>query len=1083
MSPTSLLSAVEIADALGLNPPTEQQRAVIEAPLAPALVVAGAGSGKTETMAHRIVWLLANGYVRVPEILGLTFTRKAAGELGRRVRDRIDMLARADLVDTQFDPLQTPDIATYNSFANSLFRENALLIGREPDAVVLGEAAAWQLARHVVVSSTDSRLNDYDSSVDTVTAAVLRLSRALSENVARADEVARMAEDFAALIDLPTGSARKSEPYKAVRDATEAVATLPLMLDLAEQFQHEKLRRGFVEYSDQVAFALAVCEAQPGVIREYQERYRVVVLDEYQDTSVVQTRLLARLFGGMPVMAVGDPHQSIYGWRGASAAGLARFGEDFTGEQRGAALYFLNTSWRNSPAVLDVANTLVAPLRDDAPFDVPALDARPNPHTGTVTGVFTQTIEEEADSVAQWFATRLADRTNAEQPPSAALLCRSVKNTEVFRDAMTRHGVRFHVLGLGGLMEQPVVADLVCALHVINDPMADSELVRLLSGARWSIAPKDLTGLRRVAAWLVERDYRMRQLDDDIRARLKSSIRAEEAPSLADALDFLVETPDNRGPIAQISPVGRERMREAGRLLADMRSRVGLDLGDLVRVVVQQMNLDIEVAANDQEQTGQRSLDAFVEQVVAYQTVDDRSTLGAFLAWVHEAEKRDNLSPRSDDPEPGTVQILTIHGAKGLEWDLVAVPRLVHDEFPGTLRDTRGWLSFGQLPTEFRGDARELPQLEWRSVPTQKELTTRIDTFASEMRARYADEQRRLAYVAVTRARHDLLLTGSYWSTQVRPRGPGVFLTELVSAGLLPETALPPCDDDAENPRGMTQRTILWPRDPLGARRNAVMAAVAAVRAARHSFEEALTRDELDALRSSYDSELDLLVAERARRTQQSDLVGLPSRIPASRFKDFVNDAESVAGHLRRPMPEKPYRQTRLGTMFHRWVEERSGVHRGPTDELDASVDELDTTVTDQTESEQLEALQNTFLASPWGARAPEHVELEIHLSLDDRVIVCKLDAVYISDDPAYDFQIVDWKTGAVPRDARDLESKQFQLALYRLAFARFMAIDPERVDAVFFFVAANLTLRPENMPTEAELHERWRMVSEQWRQ
>ncbi|WP_248616290.1 UvrD-helicase domain-containing protein, partial [Leifsonia aquatica] len=329
------VSAVEIARALGLPEPTLQQQAVIEAPVRPAIVVAGAGSGKTETMANRVVWLLANGHARVPEILGLTFTRKAAGELAARIRTRIEQLVASGLTDIAFDPFEAPEVATYNAFANAIFRENALLIGREPESAVLSEASAWQLARRLVVGSTDERLVDLERGVDAVTSAVLSLSRALSENVADAAEVERMVEGFSRIVELPTGNGRVKDVYASVRSAVAAVGSLPPLLTLAEAFADEKRRRGFVEYSDQVALALTIAERLPAVVDDYRRRFRVVLLDEYQDTSVVQTRLLSTLFAGQAVMAVGDPHQSIYGWRGASAANLGRFSADFTGQRPG----------------------------------------------------------------------------------------------------------------------------------------------------------------------------------------------------------------------------------------------------------------------------------------------------------------------------------------------------------------------------------------------------------------------------------------------------------------------------------------------------------------------------------------------------------------------------------------------------------------------------------------------------------------------------------------------------------------------------------------------------------------------------
>ncbi len=1066
--PRRRLSAVEIADALGLPRPTRQQEAVIEAPLRPAIVVAGAGSGKTETMANRVVWLLANGHVRVPEVLGLTFTRKAAGELAVRIRRRIEQLVASGLADVEFDPFDAPEVATYNAFANAIFRENALLIGREPESAVLSEASAWQLARRLVVASEDERLVELDRSVDTVTSAVLALSRALAENVVEAAEVERMTSAFARLPELPVGSSRtKKALLESVQKAVEAVGALPPLLELAERFAEEKRRRGFVEYSDQVALALAVCERLPAVAEDYRRRFRVVLLDEYQDTSVVQTRLLSTLFGGEAVMAVGDPHQSIYGWRGASAANLGRFSVDFAGAPGVADEYALSTSWRNPTRVLDAANALVGPLSAGSPVHVERLQPRPGAIEGELATSFEQTVADEAEAVAAWLGERLARRGEDGEPPSAALLCRSLKRVDVFTSALAAREIPYHVLGLGGLLEQPVIADLVSALRVMHDPTAGSELIRLLTGARWRIGPKDIAALRRVASWLEARDHRFQELDPAVRDRLRRSVAGEESASLVDALDFVVEAPDGHGQLSGFSEVGLSRLREAGRQLDRLRSRAGLDLLDLVTLVQQELLLDIEVAANETARLGQASLDAFAEQIGSYLASDERATLGSFLAWLAEAEQRDNLAPRSEDPEPGTVQVLTIHGAKGLEWDVVAVPRMVEGELPGAPQSKRGWLAFGQLPYEFRGDSSELPVLAWRTAQDQKELDEAIAAFEEQIAARHAEEQRRLVYVAVTRAKRALLLTGSYWSTQTRPRGPGAYLLELQAAGLLPEDAFPDCDDPDENPLALASSTVSWPLDPLGLRRGRVEAAAAAVRAARAGAGGGSGG-------GVYAHDLDLLLAERARRQRDLGLVDLPTRIPASRFKDYVSDPASVATALRRPMPERPYRQTRLGTLFHRWVEDRYGAAAGAADTLDAGPAELDDPAAELLEAERLTELQATFESSEWATRRPERVELEIHVTLADQVIVCKLDAIYRTDDGAHDYQIVDWKTGKAPRDAEDLERKQLQLALYRLAFARYAGVPESRIDAVFYFVADDRVIRPERLYSEEELLALW---------
>ncbi|MFC5501034.1 ATP-dependent helicase [Lysinimonas soli] len=1050
-------SAVDIARALGQPEPTPQQQAVIQAPLAPALVVAGAGSGKTETMANRVLWLLANGHVLPSEVLGLTFTRKAAGELAVRIRERIEQLAAAGLTVDDHDPFQAPVVATYNSFANTIFRDNAILVGREGDGAVLGEAGAWQLARATVMRSSDPRLPGLDRNLDPVTTAVLGLSRALAENVADPDEVRDFARRFAAVGELPAGG---RGAYADVDRMVAAVGALDVLVDLVGEYDAAKLARSAVEYSDQVALALRIVRAQPVVAEELRARYRVVLLDEYQDTSVVQTWLLAELFAGHPVMAVGDPNQSIYGWRGASASNLEQFAAQFGAS---GPVFALSTSWRNGRRILDAANQLVRPL--SAASRVPVEELVPSPVASAlpIEVLFAEDLESEADAVAAWFAARVGRPKRDGELPGAAMLFRARKTQPVFLRKLREHGVKYHVLGIGGLLAEPEIADLVSMLSVLVDPGAGLELVRVLAGSRWRIGVRDLHALNRLASWLRDRDHAQQVFADDVREQLRSSLTEGEGGSIVDALDFLATAREGHTALAHFSELGLARLRDAGQVIARLRSRASLSLPDLVSLVEQELRLDIEVVANEDRPLGGAPMEALFDAIDGYLALDDVSTrvgseLNGFLAWLRAAEEREDLSPRPEDPEPGTVQILTIHGAKGLEWDLVAVPRLVAEELPSRpIEGTNGWLAFGQLPWPFRGDSTDLPEYDWMSATTRKELVDERGRFKAAVGRRAEDEERRLAYVAVTRARHELLLSGAFWATQKEYREPSVFLRELAMAEVIPE--LPAAPENLENPLGDDQERIVWPLDPLGRRRAAVEAAAEAVRAAE------------PAIAGRWADELELLLTERTRRLAGAGAVPLPTRVPASRFKDFVSDPGSVASSLLRPMPERPFTATRLGTLFHSWVENRYGLGSG-ADELDAGAIELDDGG-DGVDAADLARLQAIFEASPWATRRPVEVEREIHLPFGDRIVICKIDAVYRTEGDR--FEVVDWKTGKAPKDADDLERKQLQLALYRLAYSRWAGIDPARIDAAFYFVADDLVIRPAHIDSEDELLARWR--------
>ncbi|MCL2515164.1 MAG: ATP-dependent helicase [Microbacteriaceae bacterium] len=1059
--------ADEVARMLGqAYSPTPQQRAVIEAGAEPALVVAGAGSGKTETMSARVVWLVANGLVAPGEVLGLTFTRKAAGELGTRIRGQIDRLRASGNLPGAHDPLDVPSVSTYNSFANALFRENALAIGREADGVLLGEAAAWRLARTIVGRSTDPRLLETEHGLDRLTGAVLDLAHALSDNdVPDPRQVTVLAADFQGILDRPSGSTRSARMAEAVK-AVGLIADLPLLIDLAVEFAAEKRRRGLIEYSDQVAFALqAVQRRGDDISAEYRSRYKVVLLDEYQDTSFIQTDLLAGLFRGHPVMAVGDPNQSIYGWRGASADNLDDFSRAFTGAAGVAPTYPLTISWRNPTAVLDAANLIAAPLNAKARVDVERLDARADAPTGAVEVRFEQTILDEAAAVAAWFAAEFAA---AEAPPTAALLMRSWSRTDVFTRALRDAGIRYHVLGLGGLLEQPAVVDLVCALKVLVDPDAGSELLRLLAGARWRLGVRDIQALRGLAGWLEKRDFRQQLLDGEVRQQLRGSVAEDEGASIVEALDFIGSARREHGALADFSPVGLERLREAARFFENLRGRLGLELLDLVTLVIQELDLDIEVRANESAAGGQAGLDAFLGLAAGFNATDDTGTgVRAFLDWLYEAEGRERFSPRTEAPEPGSVQVLTIHGSKGLEWNLVAVPRLVADELPGAYRDGAGWVRFGQLPFDFRGDRSALPVLAWRTAETQKDFLAALDGFKAELTERHLNEERCLGYVAVTRASERLLLTGSYWGGQSRPRDPSTYLAELAQAGLIAADAVPPLASD-ENPLdAQLADPVVWPKNPLRGRETAVRAAAEAV---RHRLELGPGDPARDA--GLWRDDLELLLRELEERRAEAPAGHPPVRIPASRYKDFVSDPEGTLRGLKRPMPERPYKATRIGTLFHAWVERRAGVV-GQAEVIDAEEFERDDLVPEnEADAVRLADLKATFERSRWAGLKPLEVEVEIHAPLAGQVFVCKLDAVYPLPDGRV--EIVDWKTGKAPKDDEDLERKQFQLALYRHAYATWKGVPPESIDAVFYFVADDAVIRPERIYSSEELAERW---------
>ena len=770
-------SPQELAVALRLPVPTAEQAAVIGAPLGPAVVVAGAGSGKTETMSARVVWLVANELVRPDQILGLTFTTKAAGELAARIRIRLAQLrAFLGAGGPAGDPALAgePTVATYHAYAGRLVAEHALRLGVEPNVRLLTEAMTWQLAQKVV-RTYDLDVPELDNAESTVTNWVLDLAGELAEHLVEPDELRRWTDELRTRVMAKprrsaSGRGVAGEPYAEVRRLLERAAARVALLPLVDRYRRAKQDARAIDFGDQMAIAARVADRFAEVGRAERARYAAVLLDEYQDTGHAQLTMLRGLFAGHPVTAVGDPAQAIYGWRGASANNLIRFASHFrTAAGDPAPVRPLSTSFRNDELVLDVANELSVEIREN----VPSLSPGPRGEPGLVRAALLETVADEsdwmADQVAAVWRADAADRRAGAGGRSVAVLCRRRAQFDLIAGALRARGVPVELVGLGGLLATPEVRDLVSTLQVVSDPTAGAALARLLTGARWRVGGRDLAALGR-------------------RARAIAAKREEAGQGTRDVVSdaSLVEALDDLGPAGLYSADGYRRMSALAAELAALRQRTAQPLPDLVADVERTLLLDIEVAAapDRDRAAGRAHLDRFAEVAADFSVDAEAPTLGAFLAYLAAAEDAERgLEAGVVDVDADRVQVLTVHAAKGLEWDVVAAPGLTVDVFPDLL-STRGsgWAtSAATLPYPLRGDGSDLPVFDVITPRDQKGLDDARKNFVEACKERAVREERRLAYVAATRARHLLLASGYWWDTAVRPRGPSTFLTELAA--------------------------------------------------------------------------------------------------------------------------------------------------------------------------------------------------------------------------------------------------------------------------------------------------------------
>lgn len=917
LKPANYRSALDIAEMLngadGKKPTPEQVR-MIEAGPAPTLVIAGAGSGKTATMVDRVIWLVDNGFVRPEEVLGVTFTRKAATELRSRMRAGLNTLRRSRRVAPTDEELREgiadPTVLTYHSYANNLVKEYGLRLGVEQDAQMLGDAQKWQLAAQIVQYWEGELPLDHDGvpvSAATMINQMLQLSDECAEHLVEPQEVIDFCtEQLAAYAAVP-------DPRRATKTEKEILKVQRLLRNrrvyarMAMSYARVKARMQVLDFGDLMRFAARIAEADPAIREGERARFKVVLLDEFQDTSHAQMRLFSSIYGAdeaagipaHPVMAVGDPKQSIYGFRGASDGQMFSFYRHFPTKH--VQPLFLSIAWRNDISVLNAANHVAEKLKEvpewvrAADGDITAAqvpDLRPRcalvgepgspafeqaaaGMVGRVDLTYHDSDREEAVAIAERIA---AMRTQAVREyerayaahrsgdgsvhprlkmPEIAVLARVHGQLDPIRVECERLGIPVQQVGLGGLLSQPEVVDLVSALRVLADPNRSDALARLLTGARWRLGAADMLALGDWAQSLVrERERALREqmalrmlaeaehADDAAAIHLQAEhLRAAQErldetlkgavedssgyASLIEAVENLPQDGADGEPLygeqyrgRRFSPAALERLRAFAEQMRVLRAGLSEDLGTLLYEIERTMLLDIELAVRPgTDPLGSRAnLDAFHEVAAAYGMSAPRinamiyagsdgvsaeegdpgarrfllssggvSYVMGFLAWLERADDEEKgLALGAVEPDPNAVQLMTMHAAKGLEWDYVLLPGLCGSATGGQTPNLWQVSANTALPWPLRGDREYLPSiLETPEEITAFEKAKDLEDYLAEHKDDAAEhagmEDRRLMYVAMTRARNLLAMSAYRWkSTAATPQPVQPFWEELL---------------------------------------------------------------------------------------------------------------------------------------------------------------------------------------------------------------------------------------------------------------------------------------------------------------
>ena len=1102
-TPPQRLTPAQLFTALGeKHMPTDQQEKVITAPLKPTLVVAGAGSGKTATMSARVTYLVASGQVDPSQVLGLTFTRKATHELRERIENRLGQLYRypgwtpsstrsntdesasADAPSTAAGPSTAAEaggsnsqvqeltavageatVATYNSFAGSLVREWGLEVGLETDTAVLTPASSWQIM-YELMENWGQEFEEPFSSLDSATELALQVANSLNENLLSVDEARELMADLG----------QNLKDLRSVRGAAKAIdaKSLPAMtkriqvLDLVERYIDYKRENSLVDFGDQVALACRIVTDErvgPRVIAQYRDRFKAVLLDEFQDTSVAQTILLSSLFAGCGVVAVGDPNQAIYGWRGASSAALGQFHRHFS-NGAGPVLQ-LSTAWRNDPQILQAANRISDPLRASGQVKVEKLVKRPGvgDERGKVWAARVQDGLAEAELIAKFLAQRWSPSK------SMAVLCRTRSQFTPIVAALIERGIPVEVVGLGGLLDVPEVADVRALMSVALDPTSADRLMRLIDLVGIDAADLDVV-------WSFAREL--------VNARANTGQSSAE-PLLAEALseivvNFAAFEAFCKKYACALSPAGLYQAKRLGRILQEANAAANLELVDFISWAERALGLDVEAAARvDVNEVGARALAALRAQATSFKSQNPEAGAQVFLGWLNAAQDQERgLELPEVEPAPGAVQVLTVHASKGLEWDIVVVPGLVEANFPSYRSRPKedytvlanSWITqVSEFPHTLRRDYDSLPPCPFIGLSPQAgkdAILAAGEEYRSELGKWEVAEERRLAYVAYTRARSQLLLTTSHYAALSKtPKMTSRFLKELERSQMVQFLADDERDDDLSN-RALDQSSVsVWPHQldalagleepgvadapgqavlgkqaglSLRLRAAALVSAAGGCQGA--GSEEALQIPEgLAPQLDDWWRQARLLLQERQIRQENGQEIVLPSHLAATAMAKVGK--EDFIMSLRRPLPPPPSKAARLGTAFHEEMSQRLNSEGTLLSLAEAGSDRLSPADRKQVN----DWLDNVADLEILQGYSPYATEIDQEIRLAGFNVRCRIDAVFKAVEKGRaQWLIVDWKTGGQ-------RVRVDQLSLYVHAWAASQGVDISQVRAAYVYV------------------------------
>jgi len=663
----------------------EEQIKVINHKKGHLLVVAGAGTGKTRVITERIKNLIETEGIKPKEILALTFTEKAAGEMVERTGDAMPL------------GYEEPWISTFHSFSDRILRAEGIEIGIDPGYKLLSSPEQWILLRKNLFDLGLKYFRPLGNPTKFISAILKFISRLQDENVSP--------EDFEKFVQ---STSLENEEKERIFELAHVYT----------EYTRLKLEKSKMDFGDLITWTLKLFKERPHILEKYRKQFKHVLLDEFQDTNFAQYELIKLLcpleMEDRSLVVVGDDSQSIYKFRGAAVSNILQFMEDYPKAERVTLL----KNYRSGQKVLDPSYKLIVNNNPDT------LESKLGISKELISQIKTKGISPEIcqaegleDEVG--FVIKKIYEVLGKEPEytykDVAILARANSHLDPFLMALRKHGLPYQLVGNRGLYDRDEVRDVIALLRVIANPKDGVSLYRVLNIPSLEIDGDDISKL------LAEARYKKTDLWEEV--------KNSEKDKLSLLKELIKERQEN---------ITRETPSE---FIFNMVTNVGY-----LRPLVEDETVENQLSI--------KNLDIFLNKVKEFEIkhredTKELPTVVDFLDYMELVLEAGDNPAQAELEDIDTVNLMTVHASKGLEYPIVFMVNLVSDRFP----------------TRNKGDVIDVPnELIKETLPSGDE---------------HIQEERRLFYVGMTRAKKYLYLTLAKNYGGKREKVPSGFLQEV----------------------------------------------------------------------------------------------------------------------------------------------------------------------------------------------------------------------------------------------------------------------------------------------------------------